>query len=127
MVTRSKHLGDAGEDAAAEYLSSCGYEILERNYRTRSGEIDLIVKKENIIAFCEVKSSAFAGPINPEFRVDRRKQIKLTKTAQQYVLDRNPTVDTYRFDIVSVQKKQGRLLIQHFENAYWPPEEWGES
>ena len=56
MVTENRRRGNLGEDFAADYLEKEGYRILERNYATKLGEIDIIAQKDNFIAFVEVKA-----------------------------------------------------------------------
>lgn len=108
------------------YLASKGYEIIKCNFRQRFGEIDLIAQKDGVLAFCEVKRSRYRGRSSPELRVDRKKQIKLARCARAYLSECHPDFQTCRFDIITIKTRQGRDVIEHFENAFWPPEGWDE-
>lgn len=121
-----KKVGDQGEDLAAEYLERKGYTILQRNFRRRSGEIDLIAYRKGVLAFCEVKSSRYRGESHPEIRVDCKKQIKLTRCARAYLLANPPPFEACRFDVIAVKAHQGRTVVEHIENAFWPPDGWEE-
>ncbi|MCX6639261.1 MAG: YraN family protein [bacterium] len=127
MKASTKKIGDSGEDAALQYLESQGYRILTRNFRTRSGEIDIIAVKEKVLVFCEVKASTFSGEAHPEIRVDRRKQIKLSRCALQYITEEKIESDSYRFDIITIKQEKGRQVVEHIENAFWPPEGWDQT
>ena len=69
----NRRLGNAGENMACEILEIKGYMIIKRNYRCRSGEIDIIVRRGNEIGFVEVKSRLDAGCVRPAEAVDERK------------------------------------------------------
>jgi len=124
MPHSKKTARDRGEDLAAQYLQSKGYTILERNWRRRFGEIDIVALKEGVMVFCEVKRSRFSGPSHPEIRVDLKKQFKLARLARAYLATDPPNVESCRFDIIAVKTIQGRDVIEHIENAFFPPDDW---
>ena len=114
-------LGQFGEEQAARYLRRRFYTILERNFRCRFGEIDLIAKRGGILAFVEVKlrkSDAFARAA--EF-VDFRKQNRLRMAAELW-LSLHETELQPRFDVVEVYAPDGEAtkkpLINHLEDAF---------
>ena len=120
-MARVNLLGAWGEAQAAEYLRKKRYEILAAGYRSRFGEIDLIVQNKKYLVFVEVKlrkSDDFAQA--KEF-VDRRKQDKIRITASIY-LDQHPTKLTPRFDVIEVYAPEGIQTahpeIRHMEDAY---------
>jgi putative endonuclease len=121
-----KQVGNRGEELAAQYLMQMGFVILARNYRKRIGEIDLIAEKDGILAFCEVKRSRFEGESHPELRVNAAKQKKLARCAQIYLSEHPLDFESCRFDILAVKTVRGREIIDHIENAFWPPEGWDE-
>ena len=86
MNERGK-LGKEGEDRACAYLETCGYRIVERNFRCRSGEIDIVAAEERggIICFVEVKTRRGCAFGLPKEAVDRRKQRKLCAAAKYYI------------------------------------------
>ena len=118
---RSNLLGGWGEALAAEYLRKKRYEILASGYRSRFGEIDLIVKNKQYLVFVEVKlrkSGSFAAP--REY-VNRAKQDRLRVTASMY-LAQNPTKLQPRFDVIEIFAPEGALTqkpeITHLEDAF---------
>lgn len=114
-------IGGAGEQIAAEYLRQSGYQLLARNYRAKSGEIDIIVQKNDIIAFVEVKtrsSYAFGAPAEA---VTYSKQRKIISTALCYLKSNAATDNPFRFDIIEVMLQQsagGKAECNHIINAF---------
>ena len=101
-MTGRSVLGDEGERAAARFLEGRGYRILERNYRTRRGEIDLIAQDGRILVFVEVKvrlDDRFGGPAAA---ITRAKQARIARLAQQYLAWRRVGDRTCRFDVVLI-------------------------
>jgi putative endonuclease len=96
-------LGTAGEDAAAAWYTKQGYEVVERNWRCREGELDLIVRSGRTYVFCEVKtrtSTVFGAPVEA---VTRDKQIRIRRLAARWLEDGAPgPAKDIRFDVASV-------------------------
>ena len=116
MSKRNQMIGAWGESVAAEYLEKHGYETVARNFRTPHGEIDIIVKKDSMITFVEVKTrtSSKYGP--PEIAVTPRKQEHMLATAGYYAQENE--IDHWQIDVISVEGKPGQKpIITHFENA----------
>ena len=120
-MARVNLLGAWGEAQAAEYLRKKRYEIVAAGYRSRFGEIDLIVCNKKYLVFVEVKlrkSDDFAKAME---YVDRRKQDKIRVTASMY-LSQNPTVLQPRFDVIEIYAPQGmetrKPTIYHMEDAF---------
>ena len=91
------------EGVAADYLSSRGVQILRRNYRTRTGEIDLVGLDGPYLVFFEVKYRSGEGKGDPADAVDRRKQQQIIRTARQYLYEGRYRDDApVRFDCVAV-------------------------
>jgi putative endonuclease len=78
-------LGAAGEDAAARALRGEGWTLLDRNARTRSGEIDLVVERKGVLGFVEVKARRVGGAGRPEEAVDGRKAGRVSRAAGEYL------------------------------------------
>ncbi|HEX5848251.1 MAG TPA: YraN family protein, partial [Rubrobacter sp.] len=95
----NRSAGARGEDLALRYLIGRGYELVERNYRNRRGEIDLIVRKRDTIVFVEVKLRRSTGFGDPLEAVTPRKQATIRSLAEQYLADYQPDYDTLRFDV----------------------------
>lgn len=115
---KEKSSGAWGEDLALRYLTRRGYELVERNYRTRYGEIDLILRKEAVLVFVEVKLRRGTGFGDPLEAVTPHKQSTLRSLAEQYLSDRNPDFDTLRFDVVGILAGKDKLRIHHVEDAF---------
>src|SRR2546427_11918336 len=101
-MTGRSVLGKEGERVAAQFLEARGYRILERNYRTRRGEIDLIAEDGRILVFVEVKvrlDDRFGGPAAA---ITRAKQARIARLAQQYLAWRRGGVRTCRCGVVVI-------------------------
>ena len=112
-------LGDLGERLAAQYLRRRGYRILHRNLELGRYEIDLVVQRNDDVAFVEVKTRRTDEFADPEVNVTSKKEDHIRKAANLYI-DRYDDGQTYyRFDIISVVvPEKGRVRIEHFENAF---------
>lgn len=109
--------GLEGEEKAARYLKKQGYKIIEKNFQTRFGEIDIIAEDKKYIVFVEVKARGEKSIAEPKEFVDLRKQRKIITTAEIYLAE-NPTEKQPRFDVVEVKKENGKTVINHIENAF---------
>lgn len=109
--------GKEGEQQAADYLQSKGYEILVRNYRFKHAEIDLIVKKGSFIVFVEVKTRSYSFYGEPEAFVDSKKAATVIFAAENYTYE-NKYEGNIRFDIVSVKMGSNPEIV-HFEDAFY--------
>lgn len=105
-------LGQSGEKRAEKYLISQGYDVLEKNFRCKFGEIDLIAQKDGVLVFVEVKTRSGAGYGMGFESVTKKKQEKLLLTAQTYMSGK--TLMQARFDVISIDN--GR--ITHIKNAF---------
>lgn len=110
--------GRIGEDAVCAYLTDRGYSIAARNFRIKGGEIDIIARNGDYIAFVEVKSRK-PGSMTTGFEaVNKRKRGHIIKTAAEYCR-RNPNLLQPRFDVAQVTIDSGNILgIDYIENAY---------
>ena len=122
ILFNAKHAGnsgrtDHGEQLACRYLKNRGFDVFEKNYKTRYGEIDIIAVHKDVLCFIEVKSRKSTEYGLPEEYVDRRKQQKLIKTSLIYCISNITTVEDRRFDVVSVDLNNGqcRLIKNAFE------------
>lgn len=114
----NKVTGDFGERLAKEYLEKKNYNILETNFRTRLGEIDIIAKKDDVIVFVEVKARKTLKYGRPYESVNHRKMQKIIKVAQNYIAYKSRGDNQYRFDIVEVFLSENDK-INHIEDAFW--------
>jgi len=110
-------LGKKGEDLALQYLQKKGYTLLERNWRFRHKEVDIIAADGRDLVFVEVKTRSSDWFGSPEEAVDDKKQRYLMDAAEAFIRIRN--MDTnIRFDVVSIILKQGYQSIDHIEEAF---------
>jgi len=124
-------LGRQGEDLAATHLERHGWRIVERNFRTREGEIDLIAARRGTLAFCEVKTliarraPPARGPADPVESVGPAKRIQVRRMARAWLADggernRPPRHHCVRLDVIGVLlAPDGTLLrLEHLESAF---------
>lgn len=117
-MAQHNELGKLGEKKAVEFLLRNGYEILDTNWRYLKGEIDIIAKKETILAIIEVKTRTSVDIIAPENAVNEKKKKLLIVTANQYVIEKDINEDV-RFDIISIHKKNNKFQIKHIDDAFY--------
>lgn len=108
MATLRAALGRNGEDRAARYLESEGYEIVERNYHCRSGEIDIIAREAGDLVFVEVKTRRSDTDSAASEAVDSRKRAKIVRSAWSYLSERQLGEIGCRFDVAEVYFVNGR-------------------
>lgn len=115
-----KVLGVRGEDEAARFLQRCGYAILDKNVRTRAGEIDLVAREGKTLVFVEVKTGKDLAGDPPHASVNTRKQHRLGRLALGYLRAKRLREVPCRFDVISViVNDEGNVkAIRHFPNAF---------
>lgn len=106
--------GIEGENLAVEYLKSKGYKILERNYSSKTGEIDIIAQDRGYIVFIEVKSRDNLNFGRPVESITRQKVRSIIRTAQCYLLYKRKQNSLCRFDVVEVLRGE----VNHIVAAY---------
>jgi len=110
--------GLQAQQAAEKHLQNKGYAILERNYRTMAGEIDLIARLENYVVFVEVKYRKNTKYGYPREAVNVTKQKRIINTAMQYIAEKQLTSQDFRFDVIEVLADEQLMKIMHIENAF---------
>ncbi len=116
---RSSMVGSLGEDEAVEYLKKQRYTIVERNFRTKGGEVDIIARVNDTLVFVEVKARSSARYGFPEDAVGPAKRHRMARAARRYLLLHPVSQDTYiRFDIVALQygSVNGGEGLRHIED-----------
>ena len=111
--------GLQGQQAAETFLHKKGLTVLARNYRTRTGEIDLIARYRTYIIFIEVKARSSTSHGRPAEAVGYHKQQKIIQTARHYLNRYGLTDSDVRFDVVEVLTTVGKTEINHIEDAFW--------
>ncbi len=123
MTERRQRLGQTGETLAAQHLVRRGLRILERNYRTRWGELDIVAFDGRELVFCEVKTRrATPGSVWPLESVHPHKRRQVRRMASSWLRERpdHPYAHAIRFDAIGVTvDRAGRLLsLEHLEGAF---------
>ena len=115
-----RRLGRAGEVAAARFLERRGLVILERNLRSRMGEIDLLARDGRVLVFVEVKARRGQPGDPPAEAVDARKRARLSRLALAYLAGRRLGEPSCRFDVVGVSLDEAGAVtdVRHIPNAF---------
>ncbi len=119
MKKQKKQKGKAGEELALEFLKNKGYRLLEKNFSTRLGEIDLVVQKGDALVFVEVKAFT-TNEASAVEKVDYRKREKITKVAEIFMLKNSKLLSKIReirFDVLTVNLSTGE--VRHYEGAFF--------
>ena len=116
---RARSLGNFGERVAASHLESKGYEILERNWSTREGEIDIIASRGRDLVFVEVRTRRSRSFGTPEESVTGRKAAHVRAAAAAYVQEHPDAPPNQRVDVIALElDAKGRVLrVEQIENA----------
>lgn len=118
MLAKHQIFGQVGEQYAERFLKKQKYKILARNHKTPFGEIDIIAKTKNTYVFVEVKTRSSTSFGLPQDAVDRKKQLKIINSAENF-LDQNKLFETdYRFDIIEVIGDSESYEINHIIDAF---------
>ena len=114
-----KILGEKGEKIAEKFLKKNGFKIIEKNYKNKYGEIDIIAMDGDYLVFIEVKTKSCADFSEPETWVDFKKQNQLIKLANFYLSEKDITDVNCRFDVIGITLgKDNKEKIVHIENAF---------
>jgi putative endonuclease len=117
-MAEHNELGKLGEELAVEYLQKNGYAILETNWTFQKAEIDIIAKKENILAVVEVKTRSSLDFGLPQDFVKTKKIQLLVKAVDAYVNEKDLEIDV-RFDIIAIHKEGKTFSIKHLIDAFY--------
>ena len=112
MSYRSYHKGQEAEGWAVDFLVRQGFKIIERNYHSPFGEIDIIAQEGRALVFVEVRMRNEADQIHPLETISRGKQNRLMRTAQMYLAGLKDEYLQCRFDIVAIIEENGNPKIQ---------------
>jgi len=110
-------LGYFAEEFVSNFLESNGYKIIARNYQKKFGEIDIIVQKNEVIAFVEVKARK-QNYFGLSEVITRSKQKKIILTAKDFLMNKNFVNKIFRFDIALLHNKGNTFEIQYIKNAF---------
>jgi putative endonuclease len=118
MTPSLKQVGATGEELAAGVLKKQGYKVLERNYRTPLGEIDLVARHRGVLVFIEVKTRRSSKYGSPQEAVHPAKQERLRNLAEFYLNQKGLGEVTVRFDVVGILWQQGKPQIEVIQGAF---------
>jgi putative endonuclease len=110
--------GRQAEDLACRFLEIRGYRILERNFRTRFAELDVIAQDKEVLVFLEVKARRSLRRGSPGDAVTPLKQRRMVMAASWYLASRGRTGDRIRFDVVTIVETKGQSAIALIQNAF---------
>jgi len=124
MPSQKRQFGDMGEKMASDYISSKGYQVIDKNYRKPWGEIDLVSKKDGMVTFFEVKTRDTKNTEHylAEYSINYLKKKKLQKICETYLAEkRYPYNQKWQIDVITVlvDKSSKKAKIKHIENAVW--------
>ncbi|MBN2357131.1 YraN family protein [candidate division KSB1 bacterium] len=119
---KSKQLGKLGEELAARFLAHSGMQVLQRNFRIREGEIDIVALDKQVLVFIEVKTCRSDAFGEPETWVTLRKQKRIGRAAMAYLQKHDKKDQDCRFDVVTVHMNRDKPEIHHIVDAFWLPE-----
>ncbi len=111
-----RKFGIIGEKIAQDYLKNKGYEIIETNFYTKKGEIDIVSKKDNYIVFVEIKTRNNLEYGTPAMAVNFTKKMHIKNSAKIYIHMNNLYGCNVRFDVIEIIIKNGKCKINHIKN-----------
>lgn len=119
MENTSKKIGQIAENLACDYLTSQGLKLIIKNFQSKCGEIDLIMRDDEILVFVEVRHRRLNDYGDGATTVDKRKQLKIIKTANFY-LQKYKLYDKVlcRFDVIATSGSSGNQLAW-IKDAFW--------
>jgi putative endonuclease len=111
--------GDAAEDRACRHLDRSGFTIMERNFRTKGGEIDIVALKGDVLVFVEVRSREDADFGTPEESVTPAKRRRIVAAARQYLSKVPPSSwREARFDVIAIEGSGDAAVLRHYPAAF---------
>jgi putative endonuclease len=120
MGIESYRQGIEGEEIAKAYLIQQKYEILENNFHSSQGEIDLIAKDGDCLVFVEVKNYSFRSYGTPLSAVGRTKKKSIIHAAEYFLYKNNIRNTFSRFDVITIYRKaDGKRVIEHYKDAFY--------
>ena len=117
--TGNKRTGMLGEEMACRYLEDNDITILERNWKCKSGEADIIAEEDETLVFIEVKTRSAGYPGLPEYAVTKKKRARYEKIAISYLMGEARASGRVRFDVIAIQMTgEKQCLLRHHRDAF---------
>lgn len=118
MPARHLKLGKKGEDMAVEHLKSKGYKVIDRNWRAKQLELDIVCTKDDGVIFVEVKTRGRGSLATPADGLSRSKRASLVMAATKYLSKRGWWEKPCRFDLIAIKETDSGLELNHVEGAF---------
>ncbi len=119
LTQKGKEFGKSCEELAGRFLKDQGYTIVERNFQTKLGEIDIVAKKDNYLVFVEVKARRSQNYGLPQEAVTTKKQAVIKKVAQAFLQKNGLEHKMMRFDVIAITfSNQGQPKVEHIPFAF---------
>ncbi len=120
MLDSRKEVGNKGEKLAAKFLKRKGYKIIQRNYKCKLGEIDIIAEQDRTIVFVEVKTRRTQEFGPPQNAITAAKRSQISKVALFYIREKKFVDQSCRFDVIGItfSPESRKPRIEHIENAF---------
>lgn len=119
MGHESYNLGIQGEEIACNYLKENEFEIIDRNFRSHQGEIDIICRDKGTLVFVEVKFYSYRSYFTPAYAVNKNKKGSIAHAARYYLHKHKLYNSACRFDVIAIYRKQNEeQTIDHIKNAF---------
>lgn len=119
MGQESYELGKIGEEIAEKYLIQQGYQIIERNFHSQQGEVDIIARDGQFLVFVEVKSYSFRSRGTPAGAVRKNKKQSVIHAAETYLYKKNIKNSYCRFDVLTIYRRlDGSRAIELYKSAF---------
>lgn len=120
MLDSRKEVGNKGEKLAAKFLKRKGYKIIQRNYKCKLGEIDIIAEQDRTIVFVEVKTRRTQEFGPPQNAITAAKRSQISKVALFYIREKKLVDQSCRFDVIGItfSPESRKPRIEHIENAF---------
>jgi len=120
MLNFRKKIGNEGEKLAEKYLKRKGYKIIQKNYRCKLGEIDIIAEQNKVIVFVEVRTKQSEKLGLPQYSINTAKKGQISKAALWYIKEKKIVNQTCRFDVIAITypSNSQEPHIEHIENAF---------
>jgi putative endonuclease len=119
-----KDRGDRGESLAAEHLTGLGWKILERGWRCRAGELDLVAQDGDTVVFVEVRARAAGSKVAARESFGAGKQNRVARAALHYIRDQKLANRRFRFDVVAVELGPPAPRLEHIKAAFELPRQY---
>lgn len=117
-ITNSTSIGAAAEDSAIKYLNRNGLQLIDRNFRSKYGEIDLVMKHADCMVFVEVRYRKSKDFLNPLESINKKKVNNIINCSKYYIQKLKTDLDIYRFDIISITGNLEAPDIDWYQSAF---------